>query len=128
MFKGQIQSWYYDAHGLEYKRLYINGTPQNGLNNLYLSKSRPKNMISCHYKDLVHIVEEERLNRIGFTKKSKVIVPGSTSLRDSSLSKTWFQRDLNSGGKGIKQLRNNCNTIFRKRWGDHSKLKHVDVV
>ena len=122
MFKGQIQSWYYDAHGLEYKRLYVHGSPQNGLNNLYLSESRPKNMINFHYKDLVHIVDEERLNRIGFTKKRKIIVPGSTPLRDSTLSKTWFQRDLETGGKGVHKLKNNCNTIFRKRWGDNSKL------
>jgi hypothetical protein len=88
MFDAQIQKYYYDYYGLEYKYLYIKDN--------YLVEEPQKYDLS-KYASLVEICEHEKLNKIGELS--------------TSLSMSWYGR--NKDNVIMKILRNNCNNYFK---------------
>lgn len=96
MFKSQLQSWYYDYYGLPYKFLSVDG---NSLDTYHLIEyDDNKNYIKYDYSKLIHILDSEKMNRIGEL--------------DYSLSSTWYERNINEDII-IKNLKNNMVNYFK---------------
>jgi len=93
MFDAQTQKYYYDYYGVEYTYLYIKG---DNVSN-YEFTSDVINYSILDYSELLHICDNEKLNRIGDM--------------DSALSKTWYVRNQNN--QLIKQLKNATNNYFK---------------
>ena len=96
MFKSQLQSWYYDYYGLPYEFLSVDG---NSLDTYHLIPyEKDKNYIKYDYSKLIHILDNEKLNRIGED--------------DYSLGSSWYER--NAGSSIImKSLKNNIYNYFK---------------
>ena len=95
MFKSQLQSWYYDYYGLPYEFLSVDG---NSLDTYHLIPyDDNKNYIKYDYSKLIHILDNEKMNRIGEL--------------DYSLSSTWYGRNINEDII-IKNLKNNMLNFF----------------
>lgn len=95
MFKSQLQSWYYDYYGLPYEFLSVDG---NSLDTYHLIEyDDNKNYIKYDYSKLIHILDNEKMNRIGEL--------------DYSLSSTWYERNINENII-IKNLKNNMLNFF----------------
>ena len=88
LFKSQIQKYYYDYYGFEYKYWYIK--------NYHLTEEYQKYDLS-KYKDLINICEHEKLNAIGNNI--------------NSLSVGWYQR--NQDNIIMKILKSNCQNYFK---------------
>lgn len=95
MFDAQIQRYYYDYYGMAYKHLYVSG---NSLETYHFTDDKINYKTPC-YKDLIHIINDDKLNRIG--------------LAEGSLSKAWYMRNKNN--ECLKKVKNNLNTFFRRR-------------
>ena len=96
MFKSQLQSWYYDYYGLLYEFLSVDG---NSLDTYHLIEyDDNKNYIKYDYSKLIHILDNEKMNRIGEL--------------DYSLSSTWYERNINEDII-IKNLKNNMVNYFK---------------
>ena len=96
MFKSQLQSWYYDYYGLPYEFLSVDG---NSLDTYHLIEyDDNKNYIKYDYSKLIHILDSEKMNRIGEL--------------DYSLSSTWYERNINEDII-IKNLKNNMVNYFK---------------
>lgn len=93
-FDLQLQRYYYDYYNMPYTYMSVDG------NSLDTYKLIPhddnKNYIKYDYSKLIHICNNEKLNRIGDT--------------DTALSKSWYA--LNNGGVGLVQLKNNIYNYF----------------
>ena len=100
-FNAQIQRYYYDYYGIKYEYKYVSG---NNISNYTFSDS-PSVGERLNYKDLIHILDNSKLNSIGDP--------------EFSLSRTWYDRYKTSAL--IKQLKNNVLNYFRHIRGDHSK-------
>ena len=95
MFKSQLQSWYYDYYGLPYEFLSVDG---DSLDTYHLIEyDDNKNYIKYDYSKLIHILDNEKMNRIGEL--------------DYSLSSTWYERNINENII-IKNLKNNMLNFF----------------
>ena len=95
MFKSQLQSWYYDYYGLPYEFLSVDG---DSLDTYHLIEyDDNKNYIKYDYSKLIHILDNEKMNRIGEL--------------DYSLSSTWYGRNINEDII-IKNLKNNMLNFF----------------
>ena len=95
MFKSQLESWYYDYYGLPYEFLSVDG---NSLDTYHLIEyDDNKNYIKYDYSKLIHILDNEKMNRIGEL--------------DYSLSSTWYGRNINEDII-IKNLKNNMLNFF----------------
>lgn len=104
MFKSQLQSWYYDYYGLPYEFLSVDG---NSLDTYHLIPyEKDKNYIKYDYSKLIHILDNEKMNRIGEL--------------DYSLSSTWYERNINEDII-IKNLKNNMVNYFRNICNSSSK-------
>lgn len=101
MFDAQLQRYYYDYHNVEYKYIYVAG---DSLDTYHFTDEEVIYSIP-DYKSLIHIIDDDKLNRIGFA--------------DNSLSKTWYFRNRNN--ECMKQIKNNLNTFFRRRMNTPSK-------
>lgn len=104
MFKSQLQSWYYDYYGLPYEFLSVDG---NSLDTYHLIPyEKDKNYIKYDYSKLIHILDNEKLNRIGED--------------DYSLGSSWYER--NAGSSIImKSLKNNIYNYFKNIVHGNSK-------
>lgn len=100
MFNAQVQRYYYDYYKIEYEYLFISG---DNITNYEFAKTG--NHITYNLKNLMHIIDHEKLNIIG---------------RDRfALSKTWYVN--NEKTAIIKKLQNNLNNYFRHIVSANSK-------
>lgn len=76
MFDAQIQKYYYDMHGLEYKELYVKG---DNVDNYEFTEEVVKYDYS-KYANTLWIVNREKMNVLGN--------------QPTALSKNWFEADL----------------------------------
>lgn len=93
MFSAQTQKYYYDYYGVEYNYLYIKG---DNINNYEFTDEVVKYSVP-NYRDIIHICDTEKLNRIGDM--------------DAALSKTWYERNKNN--QLMKQLKNAVGNYFK---------------
>lgn len=93
MFDAQMQKYYYDFYGLEYNYMYVAG---NSLSTYHIVSEPQANSPKYNYGELINIVENPKLNRIGDI--------------NNSLSKTWYIK--HAGDSLIKQLKNNTTNFF----------------
>lgn len=101
-FELQLQRYYYDYYGLQYKFWSVEG---NDLENYHLVNYNPnKNYLDYNYEKLIHICEMDKMNLIGD--------------RDTDLSKSWYSRNKNN--TSIKVLKNNIINFFRNIRNDNS--------
>lgn len=101
-FELQLQRYYYDYYGLQYKFWSVEG---NDLENYHLVDYNPnKNYLDYNYEKLIHICEMDKMNLIGD--------------RDTDLSKSWYSRNKNN--TSIKILKNNIINFFRNIRNDNS--------
>lgn len=99
MFNAQVQRYYYDYYHLPYKYIYITG---NSPESYRFTEDINERMMTHHdFKNLIHIVEEEKINRIGD--------------REFDLSKAWYDRNKNN--TLMKQLKNNLSNFFKNKMG-----------
>ena len=96
MFGAQMQKYYYDYYGVEYRYLYTEGTDVNS----YHFVENCRNYISKYdYRKLINIIEDTKLNMIGDSM--------------SALSKTWYKR--NESNVLLTQLKNNTLNFFTNK-------------
>ena len=96
MFGAQMQKYYYDYYGIEYRYLYTDGNNQLD----YHFTEECKSYISKYdYRKLINIIYDDKLNMIGDS--------------ESALSKTWYKRNENN--VLLKQLKNNTLNFFNNR-------------
>ena len=93
MFDAQTQKYYYDYFGINYNYLYVKG---DSLDN-YTFTDEKINYVIPNYSKLIHICDNEKLNRIGDA--------------EFALSKTWYMR--NEKNQLMKQLKNNTGNFFK---------------
>lgn len=97
MFNSQIQRYYYDYHKLPYKYIYVAGDAVNNYH--FTDNENEKQKISYDFKNLIHILEDEKMNQIGD--------------REFDLSKSWYIRNQNN--IAMRQLKNNLENYFRNK-------------
>ena len=96
MFGAQMQKYYYDYYGVEYRYLYTEGTEVGN----YHFVETCRNYISKYdYRKLINIIEDAKLNMIGDSM--------------SALSKTWYKR--NESNVLLTQLKNNTLNFFNNK-------------
>lgn len=101
MFNCQMQRYYYDYYNMKYKYWSVKGT----FGNHHLVEYDPTiSYIKYDYKKLIHIIDNDRLNKIGD--------------REQDLSKAWFERNQNN--IAMNTLKNNMLTFFRRIRNDNS--------
>lgn len=93
MFDAQTQKYYYDYYGIEYQYLYVKG---NQINNYEFTSEEVEYEIP-DYSKLVHILDNEKLNRIGD--------------RETALSKSWYERNKNN--QLMEILKNATGNFFK---------------
>lgn len=94
MFNAQIQRYYYDYYGLKYKYIHIAG---NSLDTYRFSYSKDPDLKKTNYAELIHILDNEKMNSIGDYK--------------TNLSSTWYEK--NSNTPIMKKLKNNTYNFYR---------------
>ena len=92
MFNAQIQRYYYDYYGIEYSFIHVAG---NSIENYHFT-IEPTPDFYYDYKNLVHILENPRMNKIGKD--------------EFTLSSSWYDR--NSRSAVMKQLKDNIYNFF----------------
>lgn len=93
MFDAQTQKYYYDYYGIEYQYLYVKG---NQVNNYEFTSEEIEYEIP-DYSQLIHILYNEKLNRIGD--------------RETALSKSWYERNKNN--QLMETLKNSTGNFFK---------------
>lgn len=93
MFEAQTQKYYYDYYNVEYNYLYVKGNSVD----TYEFTSEIVNYSKIDYKKLIHICDNDKLNRIGDL--------------ETALSKGWYKR--NKDNKNMKQLKNAVSNYFK---------------
>lgn len=98
MFDAQIQKYYYDYYGCDYRHWYVENTNAPGESDLskYNLTETPQQYDLSYVKDLVSVIDNPKLNAIGDAPYS--------------LSKSWFERNHN--GITGKKLKNNTVNFF----------------
>lgn len=92
MFNAQLQRYYYDYYNIQYEFLYVAGDSID----TYHFTSKPTQTIKYNYRELIHILENEKMNVIGDAPWN--------------LSSRWFQRNKDTAL--MNQLRNNVYNFF----------------
>lgn len=96
MFDAQVQKYYFDIHNIEVQR--IGTVCENGVYHFSDTPHIPDYVAELPKK--IHIVEDEKLNKIGEMR--------------SSLSVSWYKKARDTKGQPlIKQLRNNLTNLFK---------------
>lgn len=92
MFNSQIQRYYYDYYNIQYEYLYVDG---DSIDTYHFVKE-PQKKIKYDYGNLIHILDNDKLNLIG----------------DSyfNLSSSWFKRNKDTAL--MNQLKNNIYNFF----------------
>ena len=93
MFDAQIQRYYYDFNNVTYKYLYVTG---DSLDTYEFTEDRVEYDLS-KYKDLIHILDHQKLNSIGDD--------------EFALSKSWYERNANN--ECMTVAKNALNNFFR---------------
>lgn len=106
LFKAQMQNYYYGYYDMNYKYLYVEG---DNVTNYRFTEKKQIYTSKYNYKDLITIVDDEKLNRIGEL--------------ESSLSKTWY--DKNNNGALMKILKYNTYNFFHNRKNVYENGKWV---
>lgn len=101
MFNAQLQRYYYDYYGMEYRYIHVTG---NSIDT-YMFSEEESIQDSYDYRKLIHVIDNEKLNIIG---------EGSTDL-----SKSWYERNVKT--PVIEQLKKNLYNYFRNIRNDNSK-------
>lgn len=101
MFNAQLQRYYYDYYGMEYRYIHVTG---NSIDT-YMFSEEESTQDSYDYRKLIHVIDNEKLNIIG---------EGSTDL-----SKSWYERNVKT--PVIEQLKKNLYNYFRNIRNDNSK-------
>ena len=94
MFSCQLQAYYYDYLGVPYRRIYLTGDDYKNIT--FTGDESERCVVKKDYSQLINIIEDNRLNRIGD--------------KDTALSKSWYERNKNTGGLDI--LRDNLTNYF----------------
>lgn len=97
MFSSQVQKYYYDYYKLPYKYIYVTGNTRKEYT--FTSDKSKKKKINYDFKNLIHILEDTKMNSIGD--------------REFDLSKAWYIRNKNN--IVMKQLKNNLENFFRNK-------------
>ncbi len=97
MFSSQVQKYYYDYYKLPYKYIYVTGNTRKEYT--FTSDKSKKKKINYDFKNLIHILEDAKMNSIGD--------------REFDLSKAWYVRNKNN--IVMKQLKNNLENFFRNK-------------
>ena len=92
LFNGQYQKAYLDFYGIDYEVVGVNS------GDVFTFSDKPDDPPPLNYKELIHIVDDERMNEVGN--------------RDYSLSKNWY-RTKGYNHPDIRTLRNNMHNFFR---------------
>lgn len=92
MFDCQVQRSYYDYYGLEYNYMYISGDSID----TYMFSQEHVEYKQKDFGELIHIVDNTKLNKIGDSK--------------TSLSKSWYLR--NKDNDCMRQIKNNVYNFF----------------
>lgn len=93
-FNAQMQKYYYDYYGIEYKYWSVCG---NTLDEYHLIQyDENVNYIKYDYSKLIHICDDDKLNMIGD--------------RQTDLSFSWYKR--NKDNSAMKVLKNNIYNFF----------------
>lgn len=101
MFNAQLQRYYYDYYGMEYRYIHVTGNSVD----TYMFSEEESIQDSYDYRKLIHVIDNEKLNIIG---------EGSTDL-----SKSWYERNVKT--PVIEQLKKNLYNYFRNIRNDNSK-------
>lgn len=96
MFGAQMQKYYYDYYGVEYKYLYTEG---NHPDNYHFVDECRSYVSKYDYRKLIKIIDDEKLNMIGDAP--------------TALSKTWYKR--NESNILLKKLKNNTLNFFNNK-------------
>lgn len=97
MFHAQIQRYYYDYYKLPYKYIYVKGNEKSNFS--FTENINKRSIESENYQELIHILYDDKLNRIGD--------------REFDLSKTWYDRNKNNAS--LNQLKNNILNFFTNK-------------
>lgn len=90
-FDGQIQNYYYDYYGISYESIYVKD---------FQFTSEPQEYRLSHYKDLIKICDNEKLNRIGE--------------KEHDLSASWYKRSNQMEGKPfLTIMKKNCINFYK---------------
>lgn len=96
MFGAQMQKYYYDYYGVEYKYLYTEGT---GIDNYHFIEDTKSYVSKYDYRKLINIIDDAKLNMIGDSS--------------TALSKTWYKRNENN--VLLSQLKKNTLNFFNNK-------------
>lgn len=99
MFETQMQRYYFDMWGMQYNYMTVRKVGEE-----YEFVPGCVQCDTSMYADLIHIVQNDKLNSIGRDSRS-MYDPSSFSL-----SKGWYQR--NAGGALMQQLKSNAVNFF----------------
>lgn len=94
MFNAQIQRYYYDYYDLEYRYIHICG---HRLEDYRFSDVADDVEERVNYGELIHVLENEKLNSIGEFK--------------TNLSFTWYKKNKNT--PIMRKLKNNAYNFYR---------------
>lgn len=95
LFDAQVQRYYYDYYGLQYKKIYVAGNSQETYH--FTDIEEEKQIVNYDFRNIIHILENEKMNQIGD--------------RETDLSKSWYIRNENNFA--MKQLKNNITNFFK---------------
>ena len=101
MFNAQLQRYYYDYYGMEYRYIHVTG---NSIDT-YMFSEEADDHERHDYRKLIHVIENEKLNIIG---------DGT-----HDLSKAWYER--NNKTPIMEQLKKNLYNYFRNIRKDNAK-------
>lgn len=94
MFDSQLQKYYYDYHGIEYKYMYIKGDTYE----TYTISDVPHESSSIYnFKNLINVIDNKKLNKIGD--------------ESYSLSNGWYEKNLKT--EYIQKLKSNTYNFFK---------------
>ena len=93
IFEAQYQRCYFDLYGIEYDYYYIKACKDGK----YRFSTTPNKIKKQNYKNLINVLENEKMNRIGNAKYA--------------LSMRWYEK--HTGTKEMEILKNNCYNFFR---------------
>ena len=94
MFDCQLQAYYYKYLGVPYRHIYIKGDDYTNV--MFTEDESERRVIRQDYSSLITIIGDNKLNRIGD--------------KETALSKSWYERNKNTGGLDI--LRGNLTNYF----------------
>ena len=107
MFEAQVQKYYFDFYGINYKQMYVTKSEvdtEDGMPH-YMLTDIPQRYDYSNYGSLIMVHEGIKLNQIGEL--------------DNSLSKSWYKR--NKSNKLMATLKKNMVNYFQHYTGTQSK-------